>query len=126
MDFTEPRQNYFNINKLKVYLQKLIILVKVTRANILSGFKKIGIVSYNKKVFNEIEFAPSMVTDQLLPLTQSMEKEDSGPNKNNENIENTVSHVSECEPVVGPSQVVSRPTYDLSLDLDSPARVYET
>lgn len=90
-----------------------------TRANILSGFKKTGIVPFDPKVFNDDDdFAPSIVTDQPLPLTQSVEQELC--DKNNEQLEGAVGpSASESESVAGPSKAISMP---ISVT-DSPARL---
>ena len=39
----------------------------MTPSNILSGFQITGIFSFNRNIFQDIDFAPSIVTDRVIP-----------------------------------------------------------
>ncbi|XP_018368328.1 PREDICTED: uncharacterized protein LOC108764541, partial [Trachymyrmex cornetzi] len=56
-----------------------------TSLNIIHGFKKTGIFPYNRKIFTDIDFAPSYVTDrpeESQLSVQAVEKENVSPNYN--------------------------------------------
>lgn len=89
-----------------------------TRQNILAGFKKSGIVPYDRNIFKEDEFAPSKVTEH--PPPQAQTSEDCQPNQNTPDI-------SEIEPLAGPSGEVSVLRSNVNEEcLNYPARVNKT
>lgn len=83
-------------------IAKIALPLALNPTNIVNGFKKTGIMPFNKEIFQDSDYLTSFVTDR--PLTHNINVDPEMPSTSTNPDNNVTSAFEYDEPVAGPSQ----------------------